>query len=437
MGISADSLRAWYSNSNKSRFTLSTQTAMSESRAARPPGRSRQRAKKRKRLLTPTIQVGRSFQSLSLVVPLVLGCVCSGFATASDSEAEAQLQDRNLFAAFYYPWYVAEEWENDWDAEPARPYGTDGARQLRLYASDDPKIFNRHLELAEEFAIDVLVLSWMGQGSRTDINLQKVLAEAEGRKVKFAILYESWVNLGSSTDKVKRIDFSSESVRSQFFDDLAYLRTNYYERYPNQFTIDGKAMLYLYLVRNYRNLPLGFVDRIRATLAPRPVHIVADVAYFGPDRHPFTAHNVDDVGPRKLLFDAYTAYNMYSYSAVADGESALQYMMREAEPVFHDWAESVPFYPHVLPAYKDFRDGHGRLTGTKEEFRQSVCRVLKLRTWGRFSERFRRIVFITTFNEWYEGTSVEPGMTRRPGSRDYRFDYLDVIREVALKDSCG
>ena len=361
----------------------------------------------------------------------------SEFAAASDSEAKAQLQERDLFAAFYYSWYVAEEWENDWDAEPVRPYGTDGARQLRLYASDDPKIFNRHLELAEEFAIDVLVLSWMGQGSRTDINLQKVLAEAEGRKVKFAILYESWVNLGSSTDKVKRIDFSSESVRSQFFDDLAYLRTNYYERYPNQFTIDGKAMLYLYLVRNYRNLPLGFVDRIRATLAPRPVHIVADVAYFGPDRHPFTAHNVDDVGPRKLLFDAYTAYNMYSYSAVADGESALQYMMREAEPVFHDWAESVPFYPHVLPAYKDFRDGHGRLTGTKEEFRQSVCRVLKLRTWGRFSERFRRIVFITTFNEWYEGTSVEPGMTRRPGSRDYRFDYLDVIRDVALKDACG
>ncbi len=370
----------------------------------------------------------------SSVAFLLLFTAVSEFAAASDSEARAQLQDRDLFAAFYYPWYVAEEWENDWDAEPARPYGTDGARQLRLYGSDDPKVFNRHLELAEEFAIDVLVLSWMGKGSRADINLQKVLAEAEGKKVKFAILYESWINLGSSTDKVKRIDFSSESVRSQFYDDLAYLRTNYYERYPDHFTIDGKAMLYLYLVRNYRNLPSGFVDRIRATLAPRPVHIVADVAYFGPDRHPFTAHNVDDVGPRKLLFDAYTAYNMYTFSAVADGDSALQYRVREADPVFHDWAQSVPFYPHVLPAYKDFRDGHGRLTGTKEEFRQSVCRVLRLRTWGRFSERFRRIVFITTFNEWYEGTSIEPGMTRRPGSRDYRFDYLDAIRDVALKD---
>ena len=79
----------------------------------------------------------------------------------------------------------------------------------------------------------------------------------------------------------------------------------------------------------------------------------------------------------------------------------------------------------------------GRLTGTKDEFRQSLCGVRRLPTWGRFSEKFRRIVFITTFNEWYEGTSVEPGMTRRPGSRDYRFDYLDAIREVALKDWCG
>ncbi len=78
----------------------------------------------------------------------------SEFAAASDSEAKAQLQERDLFAAFYYAWYVAEEWENDWDAEPARPYGTDGARPLRLYGSDDPKIFNRHLDLAEESAID-------------------------------------------------------------------------------------------------------------------------------------------------------------------------------------------------------------------------------------------------------------------------------------------
>ncbi len=377
----------------------------------------------------------KSSVTFFLLITAVLGS--GAFAAGSDSEAKAQLQQRDLFAAFYYPWYVAEEWENDWDAAPARPYGTDGARTLRLYGSDDREIFNRHLDWAEEYGVDVLVLSWMGQGDRTDINLQKVLAETEARKVKFAILYESAINLQSSTDGMKIIDFSSESVRSQFFDDLTYLRMNYYERYPNRFTIDGKAMLYLYLVRNYRNLPLDFADRIRATLAPRPVHIVADVAYFGPNRHPLTAPNVYDVGPRKLLFDAYTAYNMYSDTAVADGESALQYMMREAEPVYRDWAESVPFYPHVFPAYKDFREGHGRLTGTNDEFRQSLCRVRSLPMWGRFSEKFGRIVFITTFNEWYEGTAVEPGMARRPGSRDYNFDYLDAIRDVALKDWCG
>ena len=242
--------------------------------------------------------------------------------------------------------------------------------------------------------------------------------------------------MGNSPDREKRIDFSLHSVRSRFFDDLAYLRTNYYQRYPDHFTIDGKAVLYLYLVRNYRNLPSDFVDRIRAAMAPLPVYIVADIAYSGANRHPFTAANVYDRGPRKLLFDAYTAYNMYKHTVVADGESALQYMMREGEPVFRDFAESVPFHPHVIPAYKDFRPGHGRLNGTKEEFRESLCRVRELPTWGPFSDNFRRIVFITTFNEWYEGTAVEPGMTRRPGSRDYFFDYLEAIRNVALKDGC-
>jgi hypothetical protein len=127
---------------------------------------------------------------------------------------------------------------------------------------------------------------------------------------------------------------------------------------------------------------------------------------------------------------------MYNPTAVADGESASQYTIREADPVFRDWAELVPFYPQVIPAYKDFRVGHGRLTGAKDEFRQSLCRARSLPVWGRFSENFRRIVFITTFNEWYEGTAIEPGMARRPGSRDYRFDYLDAIREVALEDGC-
>jgi len=377
--------------------------------------------------------------SVTFFLLITAGFGSSAFAAASGSGVKAQLQQRDLFAAFYYPWYVAEEWEDDWDAEPAHPYGIDGARALRLYGSDDPEIFSRHLDWAEESGIDVLVLSWMGQRSRTDINLQKVLAATEARKVKFAILYESRINLRSptDTDEEKSIDFSSESVRARFFDDITYLRTNYYERYANHFTIDGNAMLYLYLVRNYQNLPSAFADRIRATFAPQPVHIVADVAYFGPNRHPLISPNVYDVGPRKLLFDAYTAYNMYADTAVADGESALQYMMREAEPVFRDWAESVPFYPHVFPAYKDFRKGHGRLTGTKVEFRQSMCRVRSLPIWGRFSEKFERIVFITTFNEWYEGTAVEPGMARRPGSRDYRFDYLDAIRDVALRDWCN
>jgi hypothetical protein len=232
------------------------------------------------------------------------------------------------------------------------------------------------------------------------------------------------------------MDFSAESTSSKFFDDLDYVRTHYYERYPNHFTIDGKSMLYLYLVRNYRNLPSGFVDRVRASFGARPMYVVADSAYEGPNRHPLTAPNVYDVGPRKLLFDAYTAYNMYRYTVVTDGETALQYMMREAHPVFLSWAESVPFHPHVLPAYKDYRVGHGRLTGTKEEFRQSLCRAVGLPVWGRFSDTFRRIVFITSFNEWYEGTSVEPGTTRRKGSRHYGFEYLEAIRDVAKNGWC-
>jgi hypothetical protein len=46
-------------------------------------------------------------------------------------------------------------------------------------------------------------------------------------------------------------------------------------------------MLYLYLVKNYRNLPLGFADRF-VQPSPQPVQIVADVALLRSNRHPFT-----------------------------------------------------------------------------------------------------------------------------------------------------
>ena len=162
------------------------------------------------------------------------------------------------------------------------------------------------------------------------------------------------------------------------------------------------------------------------------------------------------------MFDAYTTYNMYEAKRVVPGETAAEYMLREAMPIFEAWAQNphTRFFPNVLPMYHDFRPGHGPLDGNPIDFRRQLENVACLFDSANNDEiavsrgdnspgakRLRAqhhsapkeatmssdvpdMIFVTSFNEWWEGSQVEPDRDGR-----YGFSFLDVLKY--FKDYAG
>ena len=154
--------------------------------------------------------------------------------------------------------------------------------------------------------------------------------------------------------------------------------------------------------------------------------IIADNAYYAQNSSPYTAFNgiqKDENDDGRPMFEAYTSYNMYTFPLVKDGDSASDYMMREALPVYKTWSNETVFFPHVLPKYHDFRDGHkplvGDTAGLKTQLETFAC--LPRPPW--YTNEFPNLMFVTSFNEWWEGTTVEPDV-----EDEYGYNFLDTIR---------
>jgi hypothetical protein len=119
---------------------------------------------------------------------------------------------------------------------------------------------------------------------------------------------------------------------------------------------------------------------------------------------------------------------MYQFTRVKDGERAADYMFREALPVYQSWSNKTVYFPHVLPKYHDFREGHKPLVGDTDGFMQQlqVFACLPRPVW--YQNEFPNLMFVTSFNEWYEGSQIEPD--ERFG---YGYKFLDAIK--LFKDS--
>jgi hypothetical protein len=141
---------------------------------------------------------------------------------------------------------------------------------------------------------------------------------------------------------------------------------------------------------------------------------------------PETAQNGIKNG--KPVFEAYTAYNMYENDFVQEGESAVDYMLREALPIYEKWSNETVFFPHVLPKYSDFREGHKPMAGDGDGLSAQLKTFACLPRPSWYKNEFPNLMFVTSFNEWWEGTSIEPDI-----KDEYGYTFLDTIKK--FKDS--
>jgi hypothetical protein len=121
--------------------------------------------------------VGESAMSRLLPLTLVLVLLAPGWL----APAPARAAEERLVLAFYYGWYEPGDW--DGNRMPFLP--------ADRYSGGDAAVMRRHLEQAAGARIDGLIASWWGPGDRTDQRLGAMLDLAARTSVRLSAYVET------------------------------------------------------------------------------------------------------------------------------------------------------------------------------------------------------------------------------------------------------
>jgi hypothetical protein len=279
-----------------------------------------------------------------------------------------------LVVAFYYAWFDWSTWQMGLSDQPAQPY-----------ASSDPAAIERHVLQAQQAGIDAFVQSWYGpqvENNQTETN--------------FAALLDVSARHGFAA----AVDFE---VTSPFFhseaDVVAALQhlLGVHARHPAYLRVGGRPVVFFWRQNLY---PLDTWAAIRSQVDPDRTSIWimegVDLDYLGP-------------------FDG-----THLYSVAWDPEPGAT-LRRWGERI-HDWNAahgSVKFWvATVMPGYNDL------VTGRADAFVRDRANGAYYRDcWEGAIQSGADWVVITSFNEWLEGSQIEP-------SAGYGDLYLNLTREL-------
>lgn len=290
----------------------------------------------------------------------------------------AHAQEPPLVLAFYYAWYDQNTWTS----------GTTTDSPLEPYSSADPAVIQRHVALAQSAGIDALIVSWYGPqeaNNQTETNLRLVLDAAAAQGTRAAVAFET---------------------NGPFFSD----RGSVTEALRHLLTVHAQHPAYL----RYEGRPVVFFWRQQRFGVDTWAAIRSEV---DPDRTSlWIAEGVD------IAFQSvFDGHYLYSVAWSPDVNRTLS-----------DWGGRVQRYAGqndtrrlwvatVMPGYDDTRSGRAsafRVGRRDGEYYRS--------TWAAAIASRPDWVVITSFNEWVEGTMIEPSVS-------YGDLYLNLTRELAAQ----
>lgn len=287
--------------------------------------------------------------------------------------APANALGERLVLAFYYAWYGWDTWQSGLPDQPQQPY-----------ASSDPAAIERHVAWAQQAGIDAFVQSWYGpqvENNQTETNFALLLEIARQRGFQAAVDFE-----------VTSPFFPSEA---EVIEGLRYL-LNVHAQHPAYLRVGGRPVVFFW--RQNRFLVDWWYD-VRQQLDPQHMSIWimegVDLDYLGP-------------------FDG-----THLYSVAWDAQPGAT-LRRWGERIRSWNAEhgSVKFWvATVMPGYNDL------VTGRADAFvRERADGAYYRDCWEGAIQSGADWVIITSFNEWPEGTYIEPSVA-------YGDFYLNLTRE--------
>ncbi len=275
-----------------------------------------------------------------------------------------------MVLAYHYGWYgrpdgLAKEWLH-WNPKVA-DHASTNTPQLGWYDSADPKIVRQQIAWAQEAGIDGFILSWWTPWDRKV--LAELLKQADAKRFAVSLYLE--------------VAASPQDLHKQL-EEVAALA----KEHPSFLRVDGKPVVFLYGRILYA---LGH-DGLREGLRDTNVFTIGDAL------EPKTFSLLDGAG-------------WYMALDVPDQQrEQLVNLQRTAR------LNDKLLVASVAPGYDDT---HIRSPGRVDQrlggqFYESMWAAAKLADW----------VVITSWNEWHEGSDIEP-------SAEYGKQYIDLTRKLA------
>ena len=298
-------------------------------------------------------------------------------AIATFTVTQVHAQRAPLVLAFYYDWFD----ENTWTPAKVPDMPT------TPYVSRDPNAMARQIQQARGAGIDAFVVSWWGAGNPTDENFKVLLNQASAANFRVAIDFEvTGPFYNSKADVIRSLQYLLSSHTPQ----PAYLRS------------DGKPVIFFWREQKYS------VDEwrdIRNQVDPNHQSL-------------WIAEGVKEQLPYLSVFDG---FHLYSIGWAPDVAAELQ----KWSPRVHTYGDDKIWVATTMPGNDDTRthraDSYVRDRQNGDFYRE---------TWRAAFTTNPDWIIITSWNEWVEGTMIEPSVT-------YGNLYLDITRGFAAQFKAG
>jgi hypothetical protein len=282
--------------------------------------------------------------------------------------------------AFYYTWFDQNTWQPSIVPDmPTQPY-----------ISSDRNTIVRHVAQARQAGLDAFVVSWLGTGNQTDWNLGTMLSVAQGTDFKVTIDFET----------------TSPFFQNQgdLINALRYVTSTYFNN-PNWLHYHGKPVLFFW------RLPAVYTAPGQSQLAAW--QYIRDQV--DPNRTALWIGEGDDF----TYLQVFDGIHAYSIAWAPDPAGTLSLYAQQTRN--QATALGVPklWVATAMPGYNDLRTSRPDAFAVDRQDGNYYIRTFQ----GAIATNPEWII-ITSFNEWVEGSQIEPSVT-------YGDQYLNLTSQLA------
>jgi hypothetical protein len=287
-------------------------------------------------------------------------------------------------AAFYYPWYGNPTIDGEWihwtqnNHLPPDDIGADYYPALGAYSSNDPAVVEQHMKWLRQAGVGVIISSWWGKDSKEDRAVPLLLEKANEYKIKVAFHIEPY-NGRTAETLVSDIRYLYDTYGNR----PAFFRSGATSRYS--LSPEPKGMFFVWRISTKGAEGEG-VEAGYWQAAMDSIHAL-------PESGLIIANTTDSSWVSDGHFDG-----LYNYATLHLEQSN-----------GFDWARSLPpdslYVPSVIPGFSARRVGYADRTSVAREHGSTYETQ-----WGQAlgTGVEPALVTITSFNEWHEGTIIEP-----------------------------